>query len=113
MFSEYQRIDFLAHQAQFFYVGIQFLYVIGIYKVQVIMLTDVYNMYLFIIYTFDFYMYYIRKKLFVIYQYHIYLSPNQRKCYIRYALGCPQQRWPSAGVHGCCCDERYNPTFPE
>lgn len=58
-------------------------------------------------------MYYIRKKLFVIYQYHIYLSPNQRKCYIHYALGCPQQRWPSAGVHGCCCDERYNPTFPE
>ena len=47
MFSEYQKIDFLAHQAQFFYVGIQFLYVIGIYKVQVIMLTDVYNMYLY------------------------------------------------------------------
>ena len=48
MFSEYQKIDFLAHQVQFFYVGIQCLYVIGIYKVQVIMLTDVYNMYLYV-----------------------------------------------------------------
>lgn len=48
MLSEYQKIDFLAHQVQFFYVGIQFLYGIGIYKVQVIMLTDVYNMYLYV-----------------------------------------------------------------
>lgn len=68
-----------------------------------------YNIHIWFLYV----LYYIRKKFFVIYQYHIYLSPNQRKCYIRCALGCPQQRWPSAGVHGCCCDERYNPTFPE
>lgn len=68
-----------------------------------------YNIHIWFLYV----LYYIRKKFFVIYQYHIYLSPNQRKCYIRCALGCPQQRWPSAGVHGCCCDERYSPTFPE
>lgn len=48
MFSEYQKIDCLAHQVHFFNVGIQFLYVVGIYKVQVIMLTDVYNMYLYV-----------------------------------------------------------------